>query len=83
MAAGRAESRDDARVVVPEGTAAPARIPAEIFASAVDAYVSGQRLDMQSLARCAGVGRAMLYRRVGNRDRRIGWPSSWTARSSS
>ena len=69
-------------MVVPEG-AAPAKIPAEIFVSAVYAYVSGQRLDMQSLARCAGVGRAMLYRRVGNRDRRIGWPSSWTARSSS
>ena len=71
---------DDARAVVPEGTAAPARIPAEIFASAVDAYVSGQRLDMQSLARRAGVGRATLYRRAGNREQLLDEVLWWRAR---
>jgi len=73
VAAGRAGSHDDARAVVPEGTAAPAKIPAEIFASAVDAYVSGRRLDMQSLARRAGVGRATLYRREQLLDEVVWW----------
>ena len=80
MAASRAGSDDDARAVVPEGTAAPASIPAEIFASAVDAYVSGQRLDMQSLARRAGVGRATLYRRAGNREQLLDELLWWRAR---
>ena len=80
MAAGRAGRDDEARAVVPEGTAAPARIPAEIFASAVDAYVSGQRLDMQSLARRAGVGRATLYRRAGNREQLLDEVLWWRAR---
>jgi len=79
VAAGRAGSHD-ARAVVPEGIAAPARIPAEIFASAVDAYVSGQRLDMQSLARRAGVGRATLYRRAGNREQLLDEVLWWRAR---
>lgn len=78
--AGRASRHDDARAVVPEGVAAPARIPAQIFASAVDAYVSGQRLDMQSLARRAGVGRATLYRRVGNREQLLDEVLWWRAR---
>jgi AcrR family transcriptional regulator len=80
VAAGRAGRHDEARAVVPEGTAAPARIPAEIFASAVDAYVSGQRLDMQSLARRAGVGRATLYRRAGNREQLLDEVIWWRAR---
>ncbi len=80
MAAGRAGGHDDARAVVPEGIAAPARIPPEIFASAVDAYVSGQRLDMRSLALRAGVGRATLYRRVGNREQLLDEVIWWRAR---
>ncbi len=67
-------------MVVPEGIAAPAKIPAEIFVSAVDAYVSGQRLDMQSLARRASVGRATLYRRVGNREQLLDEVIWWRAR---
>jgi AcrR family transcriptional regulator len=78
--AGRASSHDDARAVVPQGVAAPATVPAEIFAAAVDAYVSGQRLDMQSLARQAGVGRATLYRRVGNREQLLDEVIWWRAR---
>ncbi len=74
------QQRDDARAVVPEGIAAPATIPAEIFAAAVDAYVSGLRLDMQSLARRAHVGRATLYRRVGNREQLLDEVLWWRAR---
>jgi AcrR family transcriptional regulator len=80
VTAGEAIGHDDARAVVPEGTAPPRRIPAEIFASAADAYVSGQRLDMQSLARRAGVGRATLYRRAGNRERLLDEVIWWRAR---
>jgi AcrR family transcriptional regulator len=80
VTAGEAIGHDDARAVVPEGTAPPGRIPAEIFASAADAYVSGQRLDMQSLARQAGVGRATLYRRAGNRERLLDEVIWWRAR---
>jgi AcrR family transcriptional regulator len=80
VAAGRASRHHDARVVVPEGIAAPDRIPAEIFAIAVDAYVSGRRLDMQSLARRAGVGRATLYRRAGNREQLLDEVVWWRAR---
>ena len=61
-------STDDARVVLPDGAAVPARIPAGIFAAAVDTFVAGQRLDMRSLARRLGVARATLYRRAGNRE---------------
>jgi hypothetical protein len=52
------DAGDDARTVLPEGTAVPGRVPAEIFAAAVDAFVDGQRLDMRSLARRLGVARA-------------------------
>lgn len=79
-AAGQRSGRDDARAVVPEGIAAPAMIPAEIFAAAVAAYESGQRLDMQSLARRLGVGRATLYRRAGNRERLLDEVIWWRAR---
>jgi AcrR family transcriptional regulator len=61
-------STDDVRAVVPRGAAAPAGIPAEIFAAAVDTFAAGQRLDMRSLARRVGVARATLYRRAGNRE---------------
>ncbi|MGC1289038.1 MAG: hypothetical protein WA895_39465, partial [Streptosporangiaceae bacterium] len=59
--AGMASGHADVRVVVPEGAAAPATVPPGIFVSAAGAYRSGQQLDMQSLARQAGVGRATLY----------------------
>ena len=80
--AGRAPDRADARAVVPEGTVPPSGIPADVFAGAVDAYVSGQRLDMQSLARRASVGRATLYRRVGNREQLLDEVIWWRARGS-
>ena len=78
--ARRASGHDDAQAIVPEGAAAPARIPAAIFTSAAGAYESGQRLDMQSLARQAGVGRATLYRRAGNREQLLGQVVWWRAR---
>jgi AcrR family transcriptional regulator len=71
---------DDALAVVPEGTAAPATVPHEIFTAAVDAYLSGQRLDMRSLARRTGVGRATLYRRAGNREQLLDAVLWWRAR---
>ena len=77
---GTASGHDDARAVVPQGTAVPATVPPGIFNDAADAYVSGLRLDMQSLARQAGVGRATLYRRVGNREHLLGEVIWWRAR---
>src|SRR6202453_1021340 len=71
---------DDTRAVLPEGTAVPGRVPAEIFAAAVDAFVSGQRLDMRSLARRLGVARATLYRRAGNREQLLDELLWWRAR---
>ncbi len=71
---------DDARVILPEGTAVPQRVPAEIFAAAVDVFVAGQRLDMMSLARRLGVARATLYRRAGNRERLLDEMLWWRAR---
>jgi len=65
---------------VPEGTAPPAAVPPAIFAAAADAYLSGQRLDMVSLARRARVGRATLYRRAGNRDQLLDAVIWWRAR---
>jgi AcrR family transcriptional regulator len=52
---------------------------AEIFAAAVDVFVSGQRLDMRSLARRLGVARATLYRRVGNREQLLDEMLWWRA----
>lgn len=77
---GRAPGCADAAVVVPEGVAPPAEIPADMFAAAADAYLSGQRLDMQSLARRIGVGRATLYRRAGNREQLLDEVIWWRAR---
>lgn len=71
---------DDISVVVPEGTGAPASIPADVFAAAADAYAAGRRLDMQSLARRLGVARATLYRRAGNRERLLDEVLWWRAR---
>jgi AcrR family transcriptional regulator len=73
-------STDDARLIVPGGAAAPAEIPAEIFAAAVDTFAAGRRLDMRSLARRLGVGRATLYRRAGNRERLLDELLWWRAR---
>lgn len=71
---------DDISVVVPEGTAAPASIPADVFAAAAGAYAAGRRLDMQSLAMRLGVGRATLYRRAGNRERLLDEVLWWRGR---
>jgi AcrR family transcriptional regulator len=71
---------DDARAVLPEGTTAPAMVPAEIFAAALDTFVSGQRLDMRSLASRIGVARATLYRRAGNREQLLDQLLWWRAR---
>jgi AcrR family transcriptional regulator len=71
---------DDVRAIVPGGAAAPAGIPAGIFAAAVDTFAAGQRLDMRSLARRLGVGRATLYRRAGNRERLLDELLWWRAR---
>jgi AcrR family transcriptional regulator len=78
--AGMASGHDDARAVVPQGAAVPVAVPPGIFADAVGAYLSGQRLDMQCLARQAGVGRATLYRRVGNREQLLDEVIWWRAR---
>ena len=71
---------EDARAVLPEGTGPPGQVPAVIFATAVDVFVSGQRLDMRSLARRLGVARATLYRRVGNREQLLDEMLWWRAR---
>ena len=71
---------DEVRIVLPEGTGVPGTVPAPIFAAAVDAFVSGQRLDMRSLARRIGVARATLYRRVGNREQLLDQVLWWRAR---
>ena len=70
----------DAAAIVPEGTGPPPGVPARVFAAAVDAYLSGHRLDMQSLARSSGVGRATLYRRAGNREQLLDAVIWWRAR---
>jgi AcrR family transcriptional regulator len=72
--------RDDVRVVLPCGSAPPAAVPPQMFAAAADAYASGRRLDMQSLARRLGVGRATLYRRAGNREDLLDEVIWWHAR---
>ena len=50
--------------IIGEGTGPPRDVPAEIFRAAAEAYLACERLDMQSLARRVGVGRATLYRRA-------------------
>ena len=73
-------SIDDVHAILPGGAAAPAGIPAEIFAAALDAFTDGQRLDMRSLARRLGVARATLYRRAGNREQLLDELLWWRAR---
>lgn len=86
VAAGRvlgATARGDVRdvhVVLPGGTAPPSGVPADMFAAAVAAYLAGRRLDMQSLARDLGVGRATLYRRAGNREQLLDQVIWWRGR---
>jgi AcrR family transcriptional regulator len=76
----RADARDDVRAVLPDGIAPPPAVPREMFMAAVDAYLAGRRLDMQSLARRLGVGRATLYRRVGNREQLLDEVIWWRGR---
>jgi AcrR family transcriptional regulator len=76
----RRSGEDDTSLVLPEGTAVPALVPAEIFAAAAAVFVSGRRLDMRSLARRLGVARATLYRRAGNRERLLDELLWWRAR---
>jgi AcrR family transcriptional regulator len=76
----RGSGDDEVRIVLPEGTGVPGTVPAPIFAAAVDTFVSGQRLDMRSLARRIGVARATLYRRVGNREQLLDQVLWWRAR---
>jgi AcrR family transcriptional regulator len=78
--AAAGDSRDDARAVLPEGTDPPASVPPQMFAAAADAYDACRRLDMQSLARHLGVGRATLYRRAGNREELLDEVIWWRAR---
>jgi AcrR family transcriptional regulator len=76
----RADVWGDVHVVLPDGIGQPATVPAEMFAAALDAYLAGRRLDMQSLARHIGVGRATLYRRVGNREQLLDHVIWWRGR---
>lgn len=76
--------RDDIRqrdaTLVPGGTGPPREIPSGIFVAAANAYQAGQRLDMKSLARQLGIGRATLYRRAGNREQLLDEVIWWRAR---
>lgn len=58
--------------LLPEGTAPPAGVPAEIFAAGLACYLEMRRLDMRSLAEELGMGRATLYRKVRSRDHLLG-----------
>jgi len=60
------------RELVPGGVAPPEEIPLEIFQAALVTFVERRRLDMRALAGELGIGRATLYRKVGNRDRLLG-----------
>ena len=77
---GSADLRGDALAIISEGTGPPRDVPAEMFRAAAQAYLAGQRLDMQSLARRVGVGRATLYRRAGNREQLLDAVIWWRAR---
>jgi AcrR family transcriptional regulator len=62
----------DAELLIPEGAAPPQEVSADIFEAALATFLEGRRLDMRALAGDLGMGRATLYRRVGNRDRLLG-----------
>ena len=46
----------------------PAKGPADVVALATRAYLDGEPVDMSALAQQLGIGRATLYRWVGNRE---------------
>lgn len=58
--------------LVPGGLEPPPEIPKEIFQAALRIFLEQRRLDMRALAADLGIGRATLYRKVGNRDRLLG-----------
>jgi AcrR family transcriptional regulator len=68
---GRADEAG-ATALLPEGTEPPAGVPADIFAAALATFLGMRRLDMRSLAKELGMGRATLYRRIGSRDELLG-----------
>ena len=72
MEATAARPAADAELLIPEGAAPPEGIPAEIFEAGLATFLDRRRLDMRALAADLGMGRATLYRRVGNRDRLLG-----------
>jgi AcrR family transcriptional regulator len=74
------EAMTDVDRVLPEGTGPPAVVAEPIFAAAVDTFVTGQRLDMRSLAKHIGVARATLYRRADNREQLLDQVLWWRAR---
>ncbi len=65
-------SHTDLDQILPEGTSPPAEVPEAVFEAALAAFRSPRRLDMRALAGQLGIGRATLYRRVGDRDRLLG-----------
>ena len=71
---------DDVRAVLPDGIDPPPSVPPRMFMAALDTYASCRRLDMQSLARHLGVGRATLYRRAGNREELLDEVIWWRSR---
>jgi AcrR family transcriptional regulator len=70
----------DVLALLPDGVDPPASLPPQIFTAALDSYLSCRRLDMQSLARHLGVGRATLYRRAGNREALLDEVIWWRSR---
>jgi AcrR family transcriptional regulator len=47
-------------------------VPSDIFEAALATFLDMRRLDMRSLAKELGMGRATLYRRIGSRDLLLG-----------
>jgi AcrR family transcriptional regulator len=76
----RGDGSEDVRAVLPDGIDPPASVPPQMFTAALDTYASCRRLDMQSLARHLGVGRATLYRRAGNREALLDEVIWWRSR---
>jgi AcrR family transcriptional regulator len=78
--AERGGSSSDVLAVLPDGIDPPASLPPHIFSAALETYASCRRMDMQSLARHLGVGRATLYRRAGNREALLDEVIWWRSR---
>jgi AcrR family transcriptional regulator len=55
-----------------QGIGPPEAVPEPIFEAALTTFLAGRRLDMQLLAKQLSIGRATLYRRIGDRDRLLG-----------